>query len=317
MTLDDNDKYSYGLPMSMDSAPLVHVLKNCPWKKHGGPTLYHTGELVDILVGCFSAPQIHMLLRAWSADSFHSPSLFGAWIWGRGYAKLPVHEFLLAVDDSPQKFELLIGIARREATFQPMRDFDCKYRKAPPKSTGRASRAIQSLSYMIYVFSPYRWGGSSDDLFQMVFLLFSSRDNAKQQIKCFVCSFYSGFFRAELRYPVLWCSSYLCLKPGSRLLQILIFISLLFTITIVCSCLRKKFVSRFHRTGKLILGYWLVLFLRCCDLASFGFHEHLANFFSFRMHAPTRMKYSFTLPKTSSWVRGPLKMGRFTPQKGR
>ena len=39
----------------------------------------------------------------------------------RGYAKLPVHEFLLAVDDSPQKFELLIGIARREATFQPMR----------------------------------------------------------------------------------------------------------------------------------------------------------------------------------------------------
>lgn len=172
MTLDDNDKYSYGLPMSMDSAPLVHVLKNCPWKKHGGPTLYHTGELVDILVGCFSAPQIHMLLRAWSADSFHSPSLFGAWIWGRGYAKLPVHEFLLAVDDSPQKFELLIGIARREATFQPMRDFDCKYRKAPPKSTGRASRAIQSLSYMIYVFSPYRWGGELRWSFSNGFLAF-------------------------------------------------------------------------------------------------------------------------------------------------
>lgn len=177
---------------------------------------------------------------------------------------------------------------------------------------------LSSLSPTWYMFFRLTGGGgSSDDLFQMVFLLFSSRDNAKQQIKCFVCSFYSGFFRAELRYPVLWCSSYLCLKPGSRLLQILIFISLLFTITIVCSCLRKKFVSRFHRTGKLILGYWLVLFLRCCDLASFGFHEHLANFFSFRMHAPTRMKYSFTLPKTSSWVPGPLKMGRFTPQKGR
>eukprot|EP00435_Cladocopium_sp_Y103_P009507 s4093_g2.t1 len=35
-----------------------------------------------------------------------------------GYARLDVHEFLLAVDDDPEKFELLVGLCRQKERLQ-------------------------------------------------------------------------------------------------------------------------------------------------------------------------------------------------------
>ena len=250
----------------------IHMLCPCPWiplrlsmsrklsMEKTWATLYHTGELVDILVGGFcrtSDTHAFESLMRWLLP-FSKPHAVYKWIWGRGYAKLPVHEFLLAVDDSPQKFELLIGIARREATFQPMRDFDCiaSITKLHQEVPGRASRAIQSLSYMIF-FSPYS-GGSSDYLFQMVFLLFSSRDNAKQQIKCFLFILFRVFqSRATLScfmmlYSYLWFEAMFALAAD---LDIYIW---LFTSIFTITC-PMKFVSRFHKTGQIDFGV-LVLF---------------------------------------------------------
>ena len=203
ITLDDTDKYSYALPMSMDSAPLVPCPENCPWKKTWA-TLYHTGELVDILVGGFcrtSDTHAFESLMRWLLP-FSKPHAVYKWIWGRGYAKLPVHEFLLAVDDSPQKFELLIGIARREATFQPMRDFDCiaSITKLHQEVPGRASRAIQSLSYMIFFFSLL--GGELRLSFSNGFLAFFKSWQCKTANQVFFVHFIQGF--SEQSYVILF-----------------------------------------------------------------------------------------------------------------
>ena len=173
------------------------------------------------------------LTSAWDPCFFLTEKMMSWWIWGRGYAKLPVHEFLLAVDDSPQKFELLIGIARQEATLQSMRDFGCKQYHEAPQS-----------------FSPYEGG-------KLRFFCFSFKSwQCKTANQAFFVHFVLGFSeQSYIRYPVfMMLYSYLCLKPCSRLLQILIFIYYRI-FTIVCSC-PKKFVSRFHKTGELILGYW-------------------------------------------------------------
>ena len=191
---------------------------------------------------------------------FSKPHAVYKWIWGRGYAKLPVHEFLLAVDDSPQKFELLIGIARREATFQPMRDFDCiaSITKLHQEVPGRASRAIQSLSYMIFFFSLL--GGELRLSFSNGFLAFFKSWQCKTAKSSVFCSLYSGFFRAELRYPVLWCSIVISgLKPCSRLLQILIFIYDYLHLYLLLLVLWSLFQG-FTRLAKLILGYLFFFF---------------------------------------------------------
>ena len=46
-------------------------------------------------------------------------------LWGHGYARLQVHEFLLAVDDDPEKFELLMRLCRQKEMLQEMRSAAC------------------------------------------------------------------------------------------------------------------------------------------------------------------------------------------------
>ena len=115
-----------------------------------------------------------------------------------------MHEFLLAVDDSPQKFELLIGIARREATFQPMRDFDCKLSQSSTKKYPVGLPGLSSLSptWYIFFFSLPGGEGSSDDLFKWFSCFFQVVTMQNSESSGLFVHFIQGF--SEQSYVILF-----------------------------------------------------------------------------------------------------------------
>lgn len=241
ITLDDTDKYSLWFAHVHGFRSACPCPENCPWKKHGGPTLYHTGELVDILVGCLffctSGTHAFECLIRWLLpfSKPHELSKNESEVVVMRSFRCPVHEFLLAVDDSPQKFELLIGIARREATFQPMRDFDCKLSQSSTKKYPVGLPGLSSLSptWYIFFFSPYPGGRGAQMIFLNGFLAFFKSWQCKtaNQVVCLFILFRVFQSRATLSCFMM-LKSYLWFETMFALAADLDIYIWLFTITI-------------------------------------------------------------------------------------
>ena len=190
-------------------------------------TLYHTGELVDILVGCFCRTSDTHVYEPDPLTPFHSPSPMsclwcmnlrswlceasGAWIsFSCGWQPTEIRTV-----DRHCKTRSDVSTNERLWLQTSITKF---HQKVPVGLPG-----LSSLSPTWYIFFLLTRGGAQIIFFKWFSCFFQvvTMQNSKSSV---FCSFYSGFFRAELRYPVLWCSIVISgLKPCSRLLQILIF----------------------------------------------------------------------------------------------
>ena len=179
-----------------------------------------------------------MLLSAWSADSFHSPSPMsclkmnlrswlceasGAWIsFSCGWQPTEIRTV-----DRHRKTRSYVSTNER-LWLQAIT-------KLHQKVPGRASRAIQSLSYMIYIFffSPYPGGRGAQMIFLNGFLAFFKSWQCKtaNQVVCLFILFRVFQSRATLSCFMM-LKSYLWFETMFALAADLDIYIWLFTITI-------------------------------------------------------------------------------------